>query len=323
MIGRIAPSPSLRWFAATFVAALLLFAPSARAAGASADRKAPTAPTNLTITGRTAYSVSLSWGASTDNSGSFTYRVVNRTSGKSVVVPGNQTAHTFALSLSPTQTYSFLVHAVDAAGNWSKASNTVTATLPADTTAPAAPQVSLTDSGPTHLTIGWTAQDDDPTLSYFVTMNGSVFSSASSNTSITAALLPPETTFTFTVQARDSGGHWSPVSAPLTATTDPSDPNDTTPPTTPALIGYVIDGACEVQLSWNDSSDDVTPPEFIRYDIYDNGVYIDSTSLGYTQVFEYGIVNGSNTFAVIAVDEAGNSSAPATVTLELFGCFIP
>ncbi len=290
---------------------------------AAADRKAPTVPTNLTVTGTTAYSVSLAWGASTDNSGSFHYRIVNRTWGTSVVVPGTQTAFTFALKLSPQQTYSFQVYAVDAANNWSKPSNTVSATTPRDVTAPTAPHVILTDSGPTHLTLAWTTEDDDPTLHYFVYMDGQALSSASAEASIVAAPLPPRTTHTFTVQAKDSGGNWSPMSAPLTATTEASDANDHTPPTTPALIGYVLDGACEVILDWDASVDDVTPAQFIRYDISVNGQHIDSTTLGYTQRSEYGIVNGPNTFEVVAVDEAGNASAPASVTLDLIGCFTP
>ena len=321
MIERPTPSPSLRLHAVALAAALLLVGSAARAAGPGSDRKAPTTPSNLTVTGTTAYSVSLAWGAATDNSGQFTYRVVNKSWGTSATVPGTQTTFTFAQGLLPQQTYSFWVYAVDAAGNWSKPSNTVTATLPRDTTPPQAPQVTLTDIGPTHLSLAWTTQDDDPRLTYVVTMNGLVFSSASSNTSIIAYLLAPETTYTFTVQAHDSGGNWSPVSAPLTATTDASDPNDITPPTAPAgLWGGSIDGACEVSLNWNASSDDVTPPQFIRYDIFDNGVHIDSTTLGYTHVTEYGIVDGPNRFEIVAVDEAGNASAPAALTVDLIGC---
>jgi chitodextrinase len=303
--------------AVALAAALLPLGSAVSAAGP--DRKAPTAPTNLTVTGTTAYSVSLAWGASTDNSGSFTYRIVNRTWGTSVDAPGTQTTATFALNLKPQQTYSFQVYAVDDANNWSKPSNTVSATLPKDTTAPQAPHVILTDSGPTHLTLGWTTQDDDPRPIYLVFMNGLVLRSGSADASIVVAPLAPETSYTFAVQARDSSGNWSPVSAPLTATTDASDASDTTPPTTPALNGYVLDGACEVQLDFA-SSDDVTPAQFIRYDIYLNGAWLDSTSLGYTHVIEYGNVDGPNTFEVVAVDEAGNASAPAAVTLDLIGC---
>lgn len=96
---RFVPSRSTRLRAIAIAGALLLAASAVRAA--APDRKAPTTPTNLTITGTTAYSVSLAWGASTDNSGSPTYRIVNLSGGPTVTVPGNQTTYTYAKSLFP------------------------------------------------------------------------------------------------------------------------------------------------------------------------------------------------------------------------------
>ena len=48
-----------------FALALVL---GSSAAWAAQDRKSPTTPTNLRITGMTPYSVTLAWDASTDNS---------------------------------------------------------------------------------------------------------------------------------------------------------------------------------------------------------------------------------------------------------------
>jgi hypothetical protein len=42
---------------------------------AARDRTPPTTPRNLRVTGMTAYSVSLAWDPSTDNSGSFRYKI--------------------------------------------------------------------------------------------------------------------------------------------------------------------------------------------------------------------------------------------------------
>jgi chitodextrinase len=299
-------------------AAALLIASSA-AAAPGADRKAPTTPTNLRVTGTTAYSVSFAWSGSTDNSGSFTYRLTNNTAGGSVVVPGTQTTFTLATGLRPGSTYAFVIYAVDGAGNWSHASNSVSATLPRDTTTPAAPQISLTDVGPTHLTLAFTAQDDDPRPIFVVSMDGSVLGQGSADASIIVTPLAPASTYSFTVQARDGGGNWSPVSAPFTASTDPGDPADTTPPTTPVMWGGPID-SCEVMFFWNPSSDDVTPAEFIVYRLSVNGVFVQGTTLGRTQAIEYGIVNGPNRFELVAVDEAGNVSAPAVATFDLSGC---
>jgi chitodextrinase len=303
-------------------AALLLASSTSWAAGpGGADRKPPTTPSNLRVTGVTAYAVSFAWGASTDNSGSLGYRLVNRSQGGQVAVPGTQTAFTWAASsFSPSQTYSFQVYAVDAAGNWSSASNTVSATLLRDTTAPQTPQLSLADAGPTHLSVSWTVQDDDPSPRYMVYLDGSLFSAAGASPSAVVALLSPETSHTFTVQARDEGGNLSPMSAPLTASTEAIDPSDHTPPTPPPNFWGTVVESCEVMLFWGASSDAVTPAQFIRYDISVNGTHIDSTSLGYTQVFEYGIESGPSHFEVVAIDEAGNVSAPVGDTFDLVGC---
>ncbi|GAA1400781.1 discoidin domain-containing protein [Catellatospora coxensis] len=91
------------------------------------DTQAPSAPGNLTVTGQTANSVSLSWQASTDNVGVTGYQV--RQAGN-VVAGATGTSYTVT-GLSPSTTYSFTVTAQDAAGNTSAPSNTATATTSA------------------------------------------------------------------------------------------------------------------------------------------------------------------------------------------------
>ena len=85
---------------------------------------APTAPGNLTVTGTTATSLSLSWTASTDNAGVTGYQVWQ---GGAVVASATGTSATVS-GLSPATTYTFTVTARDAAGNTSPPSNAVTAT---------------------------------------------------------------------------------------------------------------------------------------------------------------------------------------------------
>jgi chitodextrinase len=280
----------------------------------AADRKAPTTPTNLRVTGRGAYSVSLAWNPSTDNSGVFSYRV-RHSWGYEATVPQTQTSFTWTGHVEPRQTYSFYVYAVDAAGNRSKNSNTVTVTLLADTTPPTRPVVSVAEVGSTHVTLSWTATDDGPFIWYRVTKNGSPVISLVRDTSATLYYLEPETTYTFTVQARDFAGHWSPVSDPVVVTTRPVNPNDTTPPTTPTnLYGDDTgDGSTEIDLFWTQSTDDFDPQSLIRYDVYVNGVFSDTT-IGRGKSIVYGVF-GSNFIEVIAIDTAGNQSLAATITV--------
>ena len=131
--------------------------------------------------------------------------------------------------------------------------------------------------------------------------------------------LSPNTTYTFTVRARDSAGNWSDMSDPLVVTTLPADPEDDEPPTMPpSLSGWIIDGATEAMVFWSDSTDNVTPQERIRYYLYLNGQFDGATIDPYPQQFNmYLTVGIVNTIEVYAVDEAGNRSVPATMTIDM------
>ncbi|RTY97351.1 T9SS type A sorting domain-containing protein [Flavobacterium sp. RSP49] len=93
----------------------------------SADAQAPTTPANLVASGTTSNSVSLSWTASTDNSGVTGYNVYMNNALKTTTT-GTTTTIT---GLTASTTYSFSVKAKDAAGNISGPSNTVNVTTAA------------------------------------------------------------------------------------------------------------------------------------------------------------------------------------------------
>ena len=293
---------------------LLVLAFTAVPASAARDRTAPTTPTNLRVTAMTAYTVSLAWDPSTDNSGSVTYTICCANV-SSETFPGPASSRVYRAGLEAGRSFTLFIVAKDASGNSSKQSNTVTFTLPRDTTPPTKPVVSVTDVGPTHVSLAWSSVDDSPNLWFNVTMNGSPVMSGQRDTSGTFGPLQPQTTYTFTVQASDFGGNVSPVSDPVTVTTDASDTNDTTPPTMP---GNLRDNGMSFQdgetgLFWDQSTDNVDPQSVIRYDVYANGV-LDHSLIGRGSTILYGNPGVFNTYQVIAVDSAGNQSAPATLT---------
>ncbi len=93
------------------------------------DTTAPTAPSNLRSTGKTASSVSLAWDASTDNVGVTGYQVFR---GSTLVTTTGGSTLTYTDSgLSAATAYTYTVKARDAAGNVSAASNAVTVTTDA------------------------------------------------------------------------------------------------------------------------------------------------------------------------------------------------
>jgi len=282
---------------------------------AARDRTPPTRPTNLRATSVTSYQVQLAWNASTDNSGSFSYRVVV-SDGGTYTVPQTQT--TFTAFVAPIGTYSFYVYAVDGSGNRSLRSNTVSVTPPPDTTAPTPPVVSVTGVNPTEVSLTWTASTDDgPYLFYQVFVNGSPSVDARQNRFAVIHGLTPETTYQITVKARDLYGPPN-VSAPsnvVTVTTAAVGGEDTEPPSAPGnLHGWDAgDGAREINLFWTQSVDNQTPQASIVYEVYMNGVLDHTTGGGRTIL--YATQAGENTFTVIAVDDAGNRSAPASITI--------
>src|SRR5262245_34068365 len=169
-------------FRTAICASLVLVLITGMAVVAPPDNKPPTNVSNLTVSGKTPWSVSLAWNASSDNSGQLTYKVVC-SNGQSVNVPQSATAVTFTAGLQHTATYSFYVFAFDAAGNKSKNSNSVSATLPADTIAPSAPVITATHVGPAHIALSWSATDNGSPLIYRLFKDGVLFGQPGSATS--------------------------------------------------------------------------------------------------------------------------------------------
>lgn len=284
---------------------------------AGKDRTAPKTPTNLRITGMTPYSISLAWNASSDASGIASYQICC-TNNHSQTVSGSATTATYTAGVESGRQFSLFIIAWDNAGNASKMSNTVTGTTPRDTTPPTKPIVSVTNVGPTSVSLAWSTIEEGPVW-WFVYRDGTAVFSADRATSGTIPFLEPETSYTFTVRAHDFGGNDSPLSDPLTVTTEARDTTDTTPPSVPGNLRtngmQFADG--ETWLFWDQSTDAVTAQSLIEYKIFLNGTY-DHSTVGFGRTILYGTPNSQNTYTVIAVDESGNESAPATIVVDNF-----
>jgi len=270
-------------------------------------------PSNLRITGLTSSTVALAWDPSPE-SRSFIY-VVRFSGGLNQYLPLTQTSTIWTDRLTLGQTYSFLVYAVDSAGNQSNNSNTVTVTLPSAPTPFTAPAVNVTDIGVRHISLAWLATGGTPYIRYLVYKDGVLLTQQPTDKlADTFYLLAPATTYTFTIQARDKSNNLSPPSD-IAVTTKPSNPNDVTPPTMPAnLTAFHYEGDREMSLSWTQSVDDFDAQSVIRYDVYVNGV-LEDILIGRSFLQTVYGVFGANTVTVIAIDTAGNQSTAATITV--------
>ena len=309
--------PARTALSATINAFLFVLTPvfaASTAIALPADTKAPTRPNPLRITATGSYSVSLSWNASFDNSGSLSY-VIQASNGYTMTVPQSSTTATFIGALWPYNEYSFTVRAVDAAGNSSANSNTVRATMQPDTSIPSTPTVTVTDIGPHHAAFTWSASDNDPYLSYFVYVNGVQVGHSTTATSGTFWFAQANTSYTVTVKARDHGINFSAVSAPLVFTTDPIDTSDVEPPTTPAAFDAYENGDLELFLTWSQSTDNVDHRVAIRYEITVNGTLAENV-VGVGGTSTYGEF-GHNVITITAFDSAGNASGSVTITVDI------
>ncbi|MFC0532686.1 fibronectin type III domain-containing protein [Phytohabitans kaempferiae] len=307
-------------------AALLVAATAVPAGATGRDRTPPTTPGNLRVTAVTPTSISLAWDASTDSGGLNAYIVYQSSAIGTYGIyqsPSSTTATDNIGVRGYTKTY--WIVAEDRAGNVSAQSNRVTATTTPDTSPPTAPTVTVT--GVTESTVGlsWTASTDDATTpTYRIFVNGApaqfITPMAAPGTRTTSVRhLTPGTAYTFTVRAADAAGNLSPPSNAVAATTLPS--ADTSPPSTPGAARVTGDMGCGLFLHWDASSDNVEPASSIEYEVFVNGG-VQQIFVGVTSGFVYhSNVNGLNTFAVRAVDRAGNSSPLSnTVTSPFQEC---
>ena len=287
---------------------VLTFAVGASTAGAARDRTPPTTPTDLRITATGPNSISLAWNASTDNSGNFWYIVQG--CGGSIRVNPPQTTFTNS-RLWPDRTYSCSVYALDAAGNRSGNSNTVTYTTPPDTTPPSPPpELSATAVYPTRISVAWTASVDNVSQVYYTLfVDGSpYFGDLIGYREWTVLDLSPSTTYVFRVTARDAFGNVA-ESNVLSVTTPAA--TDTVPPTAPTNLSLSSESAApEIWLDWNQSTDNVDPQSQITYDVYLDGEP-EHAAIGYGETVIYCREEGPTAIVMRAVDTSGNVSAPS------------
>ncbi|ATB35645.1 chitinase [Cystobacter fuscus] len=203
------------------------------------DTQAPTAPSSLRSTATSSNSVSLAWTGSTDNVAVTGYEVSFSGGGASGTATSTTTSATIS-GLQANTTYTFSVKARDAAGNRSAASAALSVTTPpniADTQAPTAPSsLRSTATGSDNVSLAWTGSTDNVAVTGYELFTGAstTASATSTTTSATVSGLKANTTYTFTVKARDAAGNRSTASNSISVTTTNTPPASTGK----VIVGY-------------------------------------------------------------------------------------
>lgn len=302
----------------------------------SADTTPPSKPTNLRVTAVTQTSVSLGWTASTDNVGVMTYSLWGEGLSGVVASPHPQTSGTWT-GLRPGQTVTFRVTAFDARYNASQPSDPVTVTTVPDTTPPSTPSglaVDRVEAG--KVLLSWNSGTDEfQPVRHEILVNGvptpNVLSTVLPGTFPRPAVqgawvrqLEPSTSYEFSVRAVDPSGNVSGLSNTVSATTGAS--ADTVAPTTPVLNNTfeMTSGSCPDEL-WFDFSASTDDMSAVEHEIRINGVINEVLPPGGdTDTITYHEFRGPFTVTIVAVDLAGNASAPSnaiTVSTQGGGCF--
>ncbi|MBB5628288.1 glycosyl hydrolase family 18 protein [Sphaerisporangium krabiense] len=200
------------------------------------DKTPPSAPGNLRSTAKSANSVSLAWNASTDNVGVTGYNVYR---GGTLVTTVATTTFTDS-GLTASTAYSYTVKARDAANNLSDASNTLSVTTDADgggdKTPPSAPgNLRSTGTTTSSVILAWNASTDNVGVTGYNVYRGGTLVTTVTGTTYTDTGLSADTTYTYTVKAKDAANNLSDASNQISATTQKGGGGGN------KLMGYFVD----------------------------------------------------------------------------------
>jgi chitodextrinase len=268
------------------------------------DGTAPSVPASPKAVSMAYNLVTVSWTAATDNVAVTGYRLYRN--GALLTTLGKVTSYSDR-AVAGRSLYTYTVAAIDAAGNTSAQTPSVSVTTPAapDLTAPSVPlnlKATLTTTNAVRLT--WsTSTDNVGVAGYSISRNGVALTTVTV-ASKTDTTVKQGTAYSYTVAAYDAAGNTSARTAVVTITIP-----DTTAPSVPASLKLTA-GSKSVALSWSASTDNVG---VAGYFVFRNAVNIATVTAGTTYTNK-GLVTGTKySYRLVAFDAAGNSSA-ATAT---------
>lgn len=222
------------------------------------DTAAPTTPTNLKASAMAYNKISLTWAASTDNTGVTGYTIIRN--GVTIASVGAITNYEDG-TVAPNTTYSYQVSARDAAGNKSSASTAASVKTPdvPDVEAPSAPiNVVATPLSATQINLTWSASEDNIGVVSYDVYRGTTKVATVTSPSFGDSGLKAKTEYTYTVRARDAAGNMSVTSDAVSATTKQRQRNGMVRGVVRSRSGAPLSGVTVVAISDGSTSRIVT-----------------------------------------------------------------
>lgn len=252
----------------------------------------PSAVSSIVFTQDSSTSETVSWSAS---SGATSYQV--SLNGGSPVST-TSTSYTFT-GLTPNQSYSVSIVAVDGSASSSASTGTFVTVPP-----PESPSLNVSNITMDSAIVSWNAVSG--ATSYQVSVNGSVVESSTTSTSYDMTGLTSGSSYTVSVVAVNSGGQSNPASTSFDTGSIPAVPT--------GLQGTPANGS--VTLTWSADSGN------ILYTIYQNGIQIATTTDA--QYVVTGLTNGqAYSFTVSASNSYGSSKQSASISVTPKNQLVP
>ncbi len=177
-----------------------------------------------------------------------------------------------------------------------------------DTQAPTVPaNLRSTARTATSITLAWDASTDNVGVTAYEVFQGSTLVGTTSATGLLVADLTANTSYSFSVRARDAAGNRSAASAALSVSTLAAP--DTQAPTAPANLRTTARTDTSITLAWDAATDNVG---VTGYEVY-AGASLLSTVTTLSATVSGLTPNRSYPFTVRALDAAGNRSAASNV----------
>jgi len=275
------------------------------------DTTPPTVPGGETGSSNAPTTAALSWSASTDNVGVAGYYILRN----GAIVGTTANLYDQDSGLTSSTTYTYTTEAFDLGGNISAPSLRASVTT-SDTTAPSIPgNLVATAASSQRVGLTWSPATDNTAVGSYLVFSGTVRTAltqagrtAGTTTAYTSYPLTGGTTYYYGVEAVDTSGNASAMSAVVSVSTP-------TPPAAPTGVAATATSTTKIGVTWSAAASGGLPVQY--YHVFQGTTASNLTQVSVVQQTSYtaNTLNPATTyyFAVEAADSGSDLSSMSAV----------